>query len=217
MLRVWRLGRNHLHRLIPKAVTVVVASGYAVGIVLAVFSFREHFYTNPWRISWAIKLAFSVSIITDFVISGAMIYYLQKSRSDFTSTNSKLASLIQYVIASGLLTSACSLASLIAYLAMQDNLVFLAIGFSLTKIYINSFLAMLNSRHRIHGKDVSISLTERRSGSACAGPDAFSQSIPIGVHKHIGIQETPHDETQAARGEKKIALMWPHTIAIEPA
>ncbi|KAG7443422.1 uncharacterized protein BT62DRAFT_331329 [Guyanagaster necrorhizus] len=45
------------------------------------------------------------------------------------------------------MTSACSLLTLVSYIAWPDTLIFFAIGtFILPKLYINSLLAMLNSR-----------------------------------------------------------------------
>ncbi|KAK0207352.1 hypothetical protein IW262DRAFT_660602 [Armillaria fumosa] len=54
---------------------------------------------------------------------------------------------MRIVVISGLLTSTCSLLTLISYIVWPDTLIFLAIGtFILPKLYINSLLAMLNSR-----------------------------------------------------------------------
>lgn len=58
---------------------------------------------------------------------------------------------MRLVVISGLATSACSLITLITYLALRNSLIFLGIDFILPKLYINSLLAMLNSRkdHRV--------------------------------------------------------------------
>jgi hypothetical protein len=70
---------------------------------------------------WAINASLAVSTGSDFAVAAAMVYYLLKSRSNFAkyvlstmvlrafstmyfSTNSQLASLIQYSLASGVAT-----------------------------------------------------------------------------------------------------------------
>ena len=72
-------------------------------------------------LQWAIKSSFAVSTVGDLAIAAAMVYYLLKGRSNFAryvlstmvlrthftayfSTNSKLASLIQYSLGSGIAT-----------------------------------------------------------------------------------------------------------------
>ncbi|KIM79360.1 hypothetical protein PILCRDRAFT_565401 [Piloderma croceum F 1598] len=141
-LRVWKLGAGYNERLVPLVVTLSVLAVSVVGIILSVLAWRNKSFLTIYQISWAIDTSFAMSTASDIAIAVAMIYYLLKSRTSFASTNSKLASLIQYSIGAGVATSACSLSALIAYLVMPDNLIFLAIEFSLTKLYVNSLLAM---------------------------------------------------------------------------
>ncbi|KAK0203242.1 hypothetical protein DFS33DRAFT_971834 [Desarmillaria ectypa] len=69
------------------------------------------------------------------------------SRFHHFRTTKTIMTLMRVVVISGLLTSACSLITLIAYVIWPDTLIFIATGsFILPKLYINSLLAMLNSR-----------------------------------------------------------------------
>ncbi|KAF8718288.1 hypothetical protein AX14_011932 [Amanita brunnescens Koide BX004] len=52
--------------------------------------------------------------------------------------------------------SICSLAALISFLTMPDNFVFLGIAFVFTKLYINSYLAMLNARKSLRDSVVNM-------------------------------------------------------------
>ncbi|KAK0431979.1 hypothetical protein EV421DRAFT_128858 [Armillaria borealis] len=81
----------------------------------------------------------------DFIIAGVMCFYLHKGRSmtTFSNTTKTIVKLMRIVVISGLLTSTCSLLTLISYIVWPDTLIFLAIGtFILPKLYINSLLAM---------------------------------------------------------------------------
>ncbi|KIM82112.1 hypothetical protein PILCRDRAFT_485190 [Piloderma croceum F 1598] len=112
-LRVWKLAAGYNQRLIPCVVTLCVLGVYAVGIILAVLSWKEDSFLTIFKISWAINASLAVSTGSDFAVAVAMVYYLLKSRSNFANTNSQLASLIQYSLASGIATSACSMSALI--------------------------------------------------------------------------------------------------------
>ncbi|KAG7439313.1 uncharacterized protein BT62DRAFT_939092 [Guyanagaster necrorhizus] len=113
-------------------------------------------------IKGSICVLFSVAVTSDFVIALSMCYYLHKRRqaSAFTSTSDMLFSLMRLVVISGLATSACSLFTLITYLVWQNSLVFLGVDLILSKLYVNSLLAMLNSR-RVH---------EAHTNSGYSGP-----------------------------------------------
>ncbi|KAK0442667.1 hypothetical protein EV421DRAFT_1808283 [Armillaria borealis] len=77
-----------------------------------------------------------------------MCYYLHRGRSmaGVSSTTKIIVELMRFAVMSGLTTSACSLFTLVAYIAWPNSLIFLAVDFILPKLYINSLLAMLNAR-----------------------------------------------------------------------
>jgi len=153
-IRVWKLGR-HNQRIWPILVALVVVSGYAIGIVLAVKTYRISTWADISEMSWVIYASFAWTTANDVVIAIAMCFYLIRSRSEFSGTNNKIIVIVRMILASGSLTSACSLAALIAFAAMPNTLVFLGIEFLLTKLYINSFLAMLNARHVVRDQDTA--------------------------------------------------------------
>lgn len=161
-IRVWKLGR-HNQRIWPILVALVVASGYAIGIILAVKTYGIKTFAEIADISWVIYASFSWTTGIDIVIAVAMCFYLIRSKSGFSGTNNKIVMIIRMTLVSGFLTSACSLAALITFAAMPTTLVFLGIEFLLTKLYINSFLAMLNARKTMNeggGSRNSVSITK---------------------------------------------------------
>ncbi|KAK7439518.1 hypothetical protein VKT23_017447 [Stygiomarasmius scandens] len=92
-----------------------------------------------------------------------MCYYLKKSQGSEQRLNSKISTVMQYTLSSGLLTSAVSLSTLFTYTLMPNNLIFLGLQFLLTKFYVGSFLAMLNARHRPSNKAPGYSDVENGS------------------------------------------------------
>ncbi|KAG6918476.1 hypothetical protein DXG01_014103 [Tephrocybe rancida] len=138
--------------------------------------------------SWVIYTSFAWPAVIDLVIAIAMCYYLFRSKSGFSGTNSKIIMIIRMILISGFLTSACSLTALICYATMPNTLVFLGIEFLLTKLYINSFLAMLNARQTVQDKD---STGQTLSGTKILNiRTATSMQIATG---HSGELASPYD------------------------
>ncbi|KAF8636801.1 hypothetical protein AX17_003252 [Amanita inopinata Kibby_2008] len=120
--------------------------------------------TNRYRISsffdinsikYVIHLSFAMPTAIDIIIAGIICRLLSQSKTAFQQTNSRLWTVMRYVLISGTLTTACSLSALITYAVMPNNLVFLAIEFLLTKLYVNSYLAMLNARKSVRDRSAS--------------------------------------------------------------
>lgn len=146
-MRVWLLAGYH-GGVLGYIVVLAVASGFAVGILLACLLYTIRTYTELSKISWSINAAISVSTLIDSVIAAAMCYYLVKSKGLRPELNSRISTIIQCILGSGLLTSACSLSTLFSYNLLPKTFVFLALQFLLTKLYVGSYLAMLNARER---------------------------------------------------------------------
>ncbi|KAJ7352094.1 hypothetical protein DFH08DRAFT_857934 [Mycena albidolilacea] len=146
--RVWLLGGYH-HGVLGYLVAGVVLGGFAIGIVLAYETYTVSSWTNTGDIAWAVESSFAASTMIDIVISVAMCYYLRKSKGMESRLNSRISTLMQYTLSCGVFTSACSIACLFTFILMQNNLVFLALSFLLTRLYVNSFMAMMNARQRV--------------------------------------------------------------------
>ncbi|KAK0203254.1 hypothetical protein DFS33DRAFT_1346234 [Desarmillaria ectypa] len=147
-VRIWKFGRN-FHTVLPWFIFLVVAASLATGIYVIYDTYTISSFFDIPTISTSIYVVFSTLAGADFFIAAAMCYYLNKgtSTTSFSSTTKIIIGLMRLVMISGLATSACSLFTLVAYIAWPDTLIFIAVDFILPKLYINSLLAMLNSRH----------------------------------------------------------------------
>ncbi|KZP18516.1 hypothetical protein FIBSPDRAFT_933455 [Athelia psychrophila] len=203
-LRMWKLARGHHHIVMAIIGTAFVAIVCVVASVLAFFMLQPDVFADLR--GWTVIASFASICATDTVIAGFMCFYLFKSRSGFAKTNSKLSTLVQYTLGSGLATGACSMAAMVAYCLSPDTLIFAAFEFCLTELYINSFLAMLNARHSINGQSethagVSVSLKELHSSqqhhvSPINELDNAKQHLPT-----LSINQFTY-------GERKQALSW---------
>ncbi|EJF57105.1 hypothetical protein DICSQDRAFT_129683 [Dichomitus squalens LYAD-421 SS1] len=80
------------------------------------------------------------SCISDIIIAVAMCYYLYKKRTGLKSVNS------------GLVTSIIGTICVVTFAAMPTNFVWLSFFWVMGKCYVNSFLALLNSREMLRDK-----------------------------------------------------------------
>jgi len=148
-LRIWRLnGKNWV---LTGAIVILslLQLGFSTEICM-VNLFQESL--NPIDSKgdkFRIETGLSSDIACDLVITVAMVYYLQKSRTGFKSTNMMINMLITYMIRTCLLTTLCTLSSLITFLVFPDALIYAAFYFIACRLYANSLLSTLNARESI--------------------------------------------------------------------
>jgi len=99
--------------------------------------------------SWVFTLGVTLSASVEFIITTTMIIFLKKSRTGFESMNHIINSLVLYTLETGGITCAVTIVSLICWLCMRHNLIFLGLHFAIAKLYANSLLATLNTRKRL--------------------------------------------------------------------
>ncbi|KAF8159005.1 hypothetical protein BJ912DRAFT_832624, partial [Pholiota molesta] len=155
--RVWLLGGYHqgfLGYIVVCEIWNQLVASHAINIDFS-HRYTAHTFLELEKISWAINAALGTSTTIDFIIAASMFYYLSKSKGSITRLNSRISTIIQYTLSSGLLTSAFSLGAMFSYILLPNTFVFIALEFLLTKLYVGSFIAMLNSRERKMPEDSS--------------------------------------------------------------
>ncbi|KAF8896846.1 hypothetical protein CPB84DRAFT_1748141 [Gymnopilus junonius] len=106
------------------------------------------------------------AVLSDFMITGALIYFLHGHRTTFRKTNTLVSKLIVYAINRCLLTAIVEIAECIVYQGstnlfitefstLTKSLWFLSIDFVIGKLYANSLLATLNSRRMLTSRHKS--------------------------------------------------------------
>ncbi|KAJ8699893.1 hypothetical protein PTI98_002970 [Pleurotus ostreatus] len=103
------------------------------------------------RFHWSFTLGLALSSILDILITGSLCYYLSNSRNPSSSLNLVIDVLILYAFENGALTTAATIVSMICWLIMPHNLIFMGLHFIISKFYANSLLATLNTRKRLRG------------------------------------------------------------------
>ncbi|KAJ7302289.1 hypothetical protein DFH08DRAFT_75643 [Mycena albidolilacea] len=143
--RVWRFSKN-----LPLALFLAAAclTTGVIDIIMAVQTVSNLSLNTilSHEFSAEVISVFAVGAAVDLAIAAILCWYLARELTIFDRMNNLVARLIQYTVATGLITSLLALGCLIAYVAAPDGLIFMAMHFSLGRMYTNALLATLNSR-----------------------------------------------------------------------
>ncbi|KAI0326512.1 hypothetical protein GY45DRAFT_105668 [Cubamyces sp. BRFM 1775] len=122
------------------------AGGTSFSEVTSLASFR--------KLGWLVATAYGLAAVTDLIMAATLVVMLHRCRVAVrgSKTDTVLSILIKYTINTGLLTSIGSVLAFVFVLILPGN--FIYCGFSVigTKLYGNSVLAMLNSRHYMNSR-----------------------------------------------------------------
>ncbi|KAJ7789896.1 hypothetical protein B0H14DRAFT_3891504 [Mycena olivaceomarginata] len=91
--------------------------------------------------------AWTASATTDVVISLARYYYLRDLKQGYMQTREMVDAVVIFTINDGLLSCATVITVIACLLSMPNNFIWIAIFFTLAKLFSNSILATLNLRN----------------------------------------------------------------------
>jgi hypothetical protein len=116
-------------------------------------------------------LALSTSV--DVIITASLFVLLQSSRTGAATLDAVIDTLIRYTFETSTLTCAGTIASMLCWIIIPNNLIFMGLHFVIGKLYANSLLVTLNTRESIrrarsqdHGLRVDI-MKENRKPHKC--------------------------------------------------
>ncbi|KAG2355649.1 hypothetical protein BDR07DRAFT_1425489 [Suillus spraguei] len=147
--RIWILSEGK-SRILPITVGIAITLSSGIATVLIWSSYQYHVFSDVIEFEWSAYMGLGTITFSDIVITSSLCYLLATSRTGFSSIDSLATKLMVYMIHTGCLTSVCSIVAMITCAVMPLNFIFRAIEFLLAKVYVNSFLALLNARHYGH-------------------------------------------------------------------
>ncbi|KAG1908286.1 uncharacterized protein F5891DRAFT_8064 [Suillus fuscotomentosus] len=148
--RIYRLQKKRLAVAVPIVTLAffrLFAANVSMGMMIRLQSYTT-FVQQPLS-RWIFTVGLSLSVFVDIMIAAFMCYFLRKNHTVVTSTIRIIDTLTLWTIRNGSMTSAAAIASLICWLVMPGNRIFLGLHFVVAKLYANSLLATLNARQHI--------------------------------------------------------------------
>ncbi|KAH9927672.1 uncharacterized protein B0H18DRAFT_1003213 [Fomitopsis serialis] len=156
--RLWRLNKKWT----PVALLIVVASVFPY--VLVFIAAREALGSDRmWsevsaNLHWISIASVTSTSVIDLVITCAICVQLYYSKTGLPQTNRMLYVITLYTITSGLVPTIVCFGDLIAYVAAPDTLAFEVFQVIISRAYVNTLMATLNSRNAIRGRGAASEL-----------------------------------------------------------
>ncbi|KAG1734438.1 uncharacterized protein EDB91DRAFT_588929 [Suillus paluster] len=158
--RIWIISKGR-SRALPITVGIIVVLGSGVAISLNWATYRCRTFEDLLKtFEWANYSTLGTLSFLDILIASSLCYLLITSRTGSSSTDSFLTKLMSYIITTGCLTSIFSLTVIITCAAMPKNFIYLGVEFSLAKVYVNSYIALLNAQYYTQSNADNLVLSE---------------------------------------------------------
>jgi len=145
-IRIYQFSHN---RLILMVVTIVSTARLGFALAVTVFSFTTVTFARFEPFAWLYCLALALLIVSDILVTASLCLLLQRSRTGFSRTNSIIDKLLVYLINTGLLTALYNCAVLVCAVSLRTSLVYIGLFNLVSKLYSNSLMAVVNSRHSL--------------------------------------------------------------------
>lgn len=155
------------------------------------------------------SLSLALGVATDVITAASLCWFLQGLRTGYSKDDSLVNTLSLYAVNTGVLTSAVSLSTMILYNIMPDNFIFMALYFVLSKLYVNSFLATLNTRRVLRGRGTDAE-TNTMPTFLMVGKLTKHENHPDNVH-HVYPPSAAHSRSPRSKQD----LLRSQTSALE--
>lgn len=146
-------------------------------------------------------IAKGFSALTDVLATVAMCMFLTGQKNGLEKTKGLVSQVIMFVIQRGILVTAIQTAVLIAFFAAPDNLTWLALHMNVTRLYANTFFAMVNGRTYLRDKHVGSIMTNLSQSRGQMGSPHRAENINLDDHQVASSRNSFH-ETQEWVKEK---------------
>ncbi|KAI0072382.1 hypothetical protein K474DRAFT_1711633 [Panus rudis PR-1116 ss-1] len=99
-----------------------------------------------------LSMGLGLAALVDALIAGILIFQLHRSKTGFSSTDGVIRSLMAYLVNTGAITGVVSLAIVLSFVCLEENLLFAGLATVTAKLYSNSLLGTLNTREALRSK-----------------------------------------------------------------
>ncbi|KAF6756747.1 hypothetical protein DFP72DRAFT_893658 [Ephemerocybe angulata] len=127
-------------------------------------------------------LAKGFNALTDIIATAAMCMFLSNQKGGIEKTNSLLGRVMVFVVQRGVLVTTIQAAVLVAFFAAPGGLGWLALHMNVTRLYANTFFAMLNGRAQLREKHSGTVITTLTSAHSRRATDHRPENISLDQH-----------------------------------
>jgi len=146
--RIFMLSKRNYILTIPIVVLAIlrlVSACVTTSFMLHLQTFAR--FKADVRFIFTTGLALSTAV--DVIITASLFLLLQSSRTGAATLDAVIDALIRYTFETSTLTCAGTIASMLCWAIIPNNLIFMGLHFVIGKLYANSLLVTLNTRESI--------------------------------------------------------------------
>jgi len=222
--RLWIIGMRNILFLVVMGSLMLTRTTFQ--LILATMAWVHPILSEFRKYYWMVQAYCGASLVADILLAVYFSWTLHQRRTGYARTDSKIDLLMIYSINTGSLTSLICLLSLMSLVFIDTGFVYVALHYLLGKLYVNSVLAVLNSRKPRHKLDDSVyELAAFDSKGSHSGPGKIvfrrttDSTSPIDIQGMIRIeQETgTHVESGMTSGLTDSTLQNTDKIELEKA
>ncbi|KAI5116474.1 hypothetical protein M0805_008883 [Coniferiporia weirii] len=147
LMRIWRLSKRNYY--MTGTVAVLVTGQF---LSTCVYYGKAYHFTEFVELETIFTITRTINVLTalaDTSVAAALVYLLQTSRTGFKSSDTMISRLIAFTVNTGLITSMCAIMSLITGVVFPATFIYILFYLSISRLYVNSLFATLNSRDSI--------------------------------------------------------------------
>ncbi|KAI0628212.1 hypothetical protein C8Q77DRAFT_479432 [Trametes polyzona] len=156
--RVYRLSEGWRYRILVAIAIVLIIVELGFTLAATAEGFILPTLAEYRKVAWLISVVYGVTVFCDILLAGSLTWMLLKKRTGFKHTDSLIQVIVLYTVNTGALTSMFGLVGFLLALIMPDNLIYIGVSLFGTKLYINSVLAVLNSRKGLNNRTNGLEL-----------------------------------------------------------
>ncbi|KAF5364601.1 hypothetical protein D9758_005618 [Tetrapyrgos nigripes] len=162
--------------------------GSQIFLVYEEFGIGEYVTTVNDKIELGWKLSTCLNIALDIIITLTMTYSLLRSRTRHTSTNNVVRFLVLFTVNTTLITTLLTIAMYITFRYLPDTFVNISLSFLISKSFVNSFFAILNTRGYIMEKLEKEGTVQYSTREISYNSRRGSKSLVYGGRPSIGVE-----------------------------
>jgi len=161
--RIWFLSNilgatNQEGRLLAVVISLFSLAQLVIGLGLCVLTFVVKRFEELPKYLVPISVQLSCAVAADLLITSALVYIYDSSRTGMRNSNSMLNTLILWSMNTGLITGMFELLSLLTWVSMPNRLIFIIFHLVVGKLYTSSLLAMINGRETLAVRNIPMDI-----------------------------------------------------------
>ncbi|KAJ3712343.1 hypothetical protein DFJ43DRAFT_78677 [Lentinula guzmanii] len=143
--RIFLLSKRKWSLVVPVVIIAVLRLVSSTATTATMLHYRS-FVQFRQHVRWLFTLGLALSSAVDVLITSSLFFLLRSSKREGGSLDGVIDALILYTFETGSVTCAATIVSMICWITIPTQLIFMALHFIIGKFYATSLLVTLNTR-----------------------------------------------------------------------